>query len=145
MYKHILSPTDGSELSMHAVDVGVGLARTCDAKIHAIHVLAPFAAMLHCTEIAQIPEATHTAQVIAKARQILGQVRQRAKMDGTPFEAEFLFAPQPANASVELAATPGCDLIVMGSHGRGGLHRLLLGSQTCKVVQQGDLPVRVCK
>jgi nucleotide-binding universal stress UspA family protein len=145
MYKHILSPTDGSELSMPAVDVGFGPARTYNAKIHAIHVLAPFAAMLYSTALVQIPEVTHTAQVIANVRQILDQVHQRAKKASTPFEGEFLFGSQPANVSVERAEAPGCDLIVMGSHGRVGLHRLLLGSQTCKVVQQGDLPARVCK
>lgn len=145
MYKHLLLPTDGSELSMRAVDAGIGLARALGAKIHAVHVMAPFLALTYFTEMVQIPETTYTEQAIANAKAFLGEVRRRADAAGVPCTDEFLFDAQPAGAIVDRAGKHGCDLIVMGSHGRGGFDRLLLGSQTYKVIQQGHVPVLVCK
>lgn len=145
MYTHILLPTDGSEVSLRAVDAGIELAHALGAKVHALHVMAPFVALTYFTEMVQLPETTYTEQAIANARDVLDEVRRRADASGVSCDGEFRFDAQPAAAIIDCAGKHACDLVVMGSHGRSGFDRLLLGSQTYKVIQLGRIPVLVCK
>jgi nucleotide-binding universal stress UspA family protein len=145
MFKHILLPTDGSELSLHAVDTGIELAARLGARVYAFHVIAPFPASVYFTEIIQANEPTYTREATANAERYLGDVRQRAQAAGVPCDGSHEVDARPWSAIVGAARKQQCDLIVMASHGWRGFDRLLLGSETHKVILNGDVPVLVCR
>jgi nucleotide-binding universal stress UspA family protein len=145
MFKHILLPTDGSELSLHAVDTGIELAARLGARVYAFHVIAPFPASVYFAEIVQANEPTYTREAVANAERYLGDVRQRAQAAGVPCDGSHEVDTRPWSAIVSAAHKQQCDLIVMASHGWRGFDRLLLGSETHKVILNGDIPVLVCR
>ncbi|WP_049620973.1 universal stress protein [Frateuria defendens] len=144
MFQHILLPTDGSELSLRAVDMGIKLAKLCGARLYAIHVAKPFVAITYQVEMIEAPEALYTQEAIARAESYLDEVRRRAEAAGMACEGEYAFDHAPHEAIIASAAAHHCDLIVMASHGRTGVRRLLLGSETHKVLLGCDVPVLVC-
>ena len=145
MFKHILLPTDGSELSLRAVDTGIELAVRLGASVYAFHVIAPFPASIYFAEIIQANEPTYTSEAVANAEKYLAEVRQRAQAAGVPCEGSHQVDTRPYSAIVGAARKQQCDLIVMASHGWRGFDRLLLGSETHKVILNGDVPVLVCR
>lgn len=144
MFRHILLPTDGSELSLHAVDMGIKLAGLCGARVYAIHVVRPFVAVTYQVEMVEAPEALYMQEAIARAESYLASVRRRAEAAGLACEGEYAFDHSPHEAIIAAAAAHQCDLIVMASHGRTGMRRLLLGSETHKVILSCGVPVLVC-
>lgn len=145
MFKHILLPTDGSELSLRAVDTGIELAARLGARVHAFHVLVPFPATVYFAEFIQANEAAYTRDAVASAEGHLAEVRRRAEAAGVPCESSYETDARPFAAIVGAARKHQCDLIVMASHGWRGFDRLLLGSETHKVILNGDVPVLVCR
>lgn len=145
MFKRILLPVDGSELSLRAVDTGIALAHKLGASVHAFHVIAPFPAITYVAEfIIPANEAMYTEQVIANAERYLADVCQRATAAGVGCDSGYEFDQRPYCAIVAAAAKQQCDLIIMASHGWRGFDRLLLGSETHKVILNGSIPVLVC-
>lgn len=145
MFKHILLPTDGSELALRAVDMGIALASQLDARVYAFHVAIPFPAVTYFAEMIQMPsEAAYVQESEAAAERYLADVRERAKAVGVACDGSHEFDHRPYTAIVGAAVKHHCDLIVMGSHGRSGLDRLLLGSETYKVMLSTQIPVLVC-
>lgn len=145
MFKHILLPTDGSELALRAVDIGLALASRLGASAHALHVVAPFPAVTYFAEMIQMPsEAEYVEDAKAAAERYLADVRERARTAGVSCESSYEFDRRPYAAIVGAAARHQCDLIVMGSHGRSGLDRLVLGSETYKAMLSTQIPVLVC-
>lgn len=145
MFKHILLPTDGSELALRAVDIGIELASRLNARVYAFHVAIPFPAVTYFAEMIQMPsEAAYVEDTVAAAERYLADVRQRARAAGVPCEGSYEFDHRPYTAIVGAAVKQQCDLIVMGSHGRSGLDRLLLGSETYKAMLSTQVPVLVC-
>jgi nucleotide-binding universal stress UspA family protein len=143
MFTHILLPTDGSDLSLRAVDLGIALAAKCQAAVHAIHVVHPFRSVVHTMHAAPvIVEDDDSA--IARAEFCLADVRRRAEAAGVAYEGSYSIDPRPYVAIICAAKQWHCDLIVMGSHGRSGLARLLAGSETDKVTTGCNVPVLVC-
>lgn len=145
MFKHILLPTDGSELSMRAIQAGVGLAKTLGAKIAALHaypsVFAIYYGELAWTDDRLQMELRDAAK--KEGEKILEQVAAAAKAAHVPVELVLVEKDSPWEAIVETAERRGCDLIVMAAHGRRGLSAVLLGSETNKVLTHSKTPVLV--
>ena len=133
MYRHILIPTDGSELAEHAVTNGLSLAKSVGAKATVIIVHeAPVDATLSFLE-----------QVEKHAVRVLNRAADAAKQAGVPCDTMQVEKGRPYQAIIAVASDRGCDLIVMSSHGRGGFSAVVLGSVTNKVLTHTKTPVLV--
>src|SRR5262245_6992970 len=146
MYRHILIPTDGSELAEHAVTNGLSLAKALGAKVTVIIVEEPFNwSSISETQALRAPEevAKHTEQIKKHATSVLARVANAAKQAGVPCDAIQVEDAQPYQAIIATAKDRGCDLIVMASHGRSGLSAVVLGSVTNKVLTHTKTPVLV--
>ena len=148
MYRHILIPTDGSELARKAVVQGLSLAKLCGAKVTALTVEHPFYAydVLPSSKMDNISGAfmEYAEYVEAHSINILREVASAAKDSGVPCDLLQIEQDQTHEAIIAVATKNGCDLIVMASHGRSGLAAVLLGSVTVKVLTHTKLPVLVC-
>ena len=147
MYRHILIPTDGSELAEHAVTNGMALANSLGAKVSIIVVEEPFD-WLSVSETTgrQISEefAKHAEHIKKHATSVLNRAANAAKQAGLFYDTIQVENDQPYQAIIAAATDKGCDLIVMASHGRSGLSGVLLGSVTNKVLTHTKTPVLVC-
>ena len=149
MYKHILVPTDGSKLSLKAVKQAAGLARTCKAKITALFVIEPY--MPRMADESLIPTSlvrdrdTYRKLSEKVASDALRKVEKGFALAKLACKTEFITDPMPWHGILEAAKKGKCDLIVMASHGRGGLAGVLLGSETHKVLAHSKTPVLVCR
>lgn len=145
MYRHVLIPTDGSPLSDHALEQGLGLAAAIGAKATVLTVVEPFytfsAAPEHLGESRDHYER-HARQA---ARGILEEAQGKARALGVAARAKVLGSEHPDQAIIDTARDSGCDLIAMASHGRRGVNALLLGSVTQKVLTHSRLPVLVLR
>jgi nucleotide-binding universal stress UspA family protein len=143
MFKHILLPTDGSELSQRAVEQGIALAGTMGARVTGLYVAAPFHVLGY--EPAQLQPSRDEYQRMSdeRAASVLGAVSSAASAAGVPCDAVSAVGDDPYEEILRTAKANGCDLIVMASHGRRGVKALLLGSETQKVLTHGTVPVLV--
>jgi nucleotide-binding universal stress UspA family protein len=143
MYKHVLIPTDGSDLSSMAEAAGLTLAKTLHAKATALTVTRPF--QFIGTEpmlmIATAPE--YEEAQASRAAKTLERVKTTAAAIGVPVETVRVVSDQPFDAIIATAKERGCDLIFMASHGRRGVAGLILGSVTSKVLTHAKIPVLV--
>ena len=147
MYRHILIPTDGSELAEHGVTNGLSLAKSVGVKVTVIVVEEPFNWLsVSETQAQRASEefAKHTEQIKRHAGSVLDRVANAAKQAGVPCDTVQVENVQPYQAIITTARDRGCDLIVMASHGRSGLSALVLGSVTNKVLTHTKTPVLVC-
>jgi len=146
MFKSILIPTDGSELSQRAVRTAVELARIHRARITGIHVIPDYH-LLIAYEGAFDPVTEERIEEEAKARaeKYLAFVRQVAEEAGVPCDTVCETSDHPYDAILKSADARECDLIVMTSHGRKGLAAVLLGSETRKVLTHARIPVLVVR
>ena len=144
MYQHLLIPTDGSELAERAVTHGLSLAKFLRAKVTAIVVEerpGPWLAFPGPGAAAAFAEfAEQIKEYYASA---LDRVANAAKQAGVPCDTVQVQHVQPYEAIIATATDRGCDLIVMGSHGRSGLSAVVLGSVTNKVLTYTKVPVLV--
>jgi nucleotide-binding universal stress UspA family protein len=148
MYTNILLSTDGSEVATKGVKHGLALAKALNAKVTVITVTEPLPIDYGSGHASGwIPTKAEVESFDAACRERAGKVldEARAMAEQIGIAAEFVHVPNahPATAIVEAANSRGCDLIVMASHGRRGLRRLLLGSQTSEVLLNGNVPVLV--
>ncbi len=137
MFKKILIPTDGSKLSAQAANKGVCFARTIGAEIVALHVTQPFAATVGFDGMAAayaITDEDYDRTAAEQAKKYLQAVLDRAETAGVKAKPLAVSNFNVADGIVQAAQSEGCDLIFIGSHGRSGLSRLLLGSVTVKVL-----------
>lgn len=148
MFKHVLIATDGSELAGKAVAHGLALARQLEAKATAVTVTEPWDA-LSMAALAERglpnPVADYEERMAAAGNRILWAVSEAAKQQKQPCATLYVKDRYPADGILETAKSRACDLIVMASHGRRGLSKLLLGSQASKVVTLSPVPVLVCR
>jgi len=143
MYKHILIATDGSELAGKAVAAGFELARQLGSQITAVTVTEPWTAMVTGEATFAFPVEEYEKAADESASRILSGVSKlahKADISCTTVHVKSRFA---AEGILETAKKSNCDLIVMASHGRRGLGRLLLGSQTSQVLTHSTIPVLV--
>jgi nucleotide-binding universal stress UspA family protein len=146
MYKHILIATDGSEVARKGVDHGLSLAKSVGAKVTLVMVTERWP--VH-TGPDWIPGPTEMADYDARQKQAattaLADVKAAADRLGVAAETVHVPEAHPAEAIIATAGERQCDLIVMASHGRRGLRRLLLGSQTSEVLVGSPVPVLVVR
>ncbi len=148
MYQHILIATDGSELSYRALAHGLALAKSVGAKVTAVTVTEPWGVgdMVSRAELGdKHPVADYEAESEARAMRILDVVRERADAVGVPCQLVHEPDSRPSEAILRVAQSRGCDLIVLSTHARGGLARIVMGSQAAEVVAQSKAPVLVCR
>lgn len=143
MYKHILLPTDGSELATKAVDHGLAFAKSIGAKITVLTTTEPF--HVFSTDPKMLADTApvykrHAAEFAAKT---LDAVAKSASAAGVPCETIHLEEGFPYEGIIKTADKKGCDLIVMASHGRRGVSAIVLGSETLKVLTHSKTPVLV--
>jgi nucleotide-binding universal stress UspA family protein len=148
MYKNILIATDGSELAGKAVKHGLALAKVLGAKVKAVTVTESWDALEIAKQVEQRvenPVERYEKNVAAWADKVLSAARRTASEQGVTCETVHIKDRHPADGILEAAKKGGCDLIVMASHGRRGVAKLLLGSQAVKVLTQSTVPVLICR
>lgn len=134
MYKRILVPTDGSEHAEAAVDHALDLAEKYDADVHAVHVIN--------TRRYDTSIESQVAPLRRKGKKYLRRVEEATTGSDVPVTTAMEMG-RPGRALLEYADGHGVDLVVMGTRGRGGLPRRLLGSTTNYLVTHADIPVHV--
>ena len=144
MYKRILVPTDGSEITAKAVDTAVALAKLSGATLTTLCVTEPFPYSAISEMQPVPPQEFYDAQERIAAERVKA-VMAAAAAAGVDCSGSTVEALHPWEAILDLAKQQSCDLIVMASHGRRGLKRLLLGSETQHVLTHGTIPVLVLR
>lgn len=148
MYKHILIATDGSELADKGVEHGFALAGALGAKVTVLSVTEPMedrvrqAALLAGIDD---PASRYDQSIAEDMEKRFAEISKRATEKGVTVDLTHEIDNHPAEAIVRLADREKCDLIVMSSHGRRGVRRLVLGSQTAEVVTTTTIPVLVIR
>jgi nucleotide-binding universal stress UspA family protein len=145
MHRHILIPTDGSDLSKQAIEYGIALAKAVNAQVTGLTVSTPFHAFtVDSGTLTDTPESykKRTTEVVAKHLRQVNEVAVEAGVNCNVVHAEH---EHPYQAIIDVANEKGCDLIVMASHGRRGISAILLGSETVKVLTHSNVPVLVCR
>lgn len=145
MYRHLVIATDGSELADKAVQHGLALAKELGARVTAVTVSEPLPPVMTADATVAFPIPEYEQAAATTAARILDKVRADARSREIACEVVHVKNQVPADGIVETAQARGADLIVMASHGRRGLSKLLLGSQANKVVTQSSIPVLVCR
>ena len=147
MYSRILVATDDSRLSRKAVKAAVELAGRLDAALVAVHVVPRYplsyfegAVALRAEEVGRIEQTW-----MDKGRAVVDAIAADAKKAGIDARGVLAQSDAPADAILAAARKHKCDLIVMASHGRRGLQRVLLGSETQHVLAHTDIPVLVLR
>jgi nucleotide-binding universal stress UspA family protein len=144
MYKRILVPTDGSDITLKAVQTAVDLARLTGGEIFAIGVKEPFPYSAISEMQPVPPQEFYDAQERIAAARVKTAV-DAATAGGIKTTGHTVEALHPWEAILDHAKEKGCDLIVMASHGRRGISALLLGSETQRVLIHTTLPVLVVR
>ena len=148
MYKHILIATYGSELATKAVSHGIALAKVHEALVSAVTVTDAWSAfdMAHDYSLGKKNPIDNYETVAATiAKKILDRVGETAKSQGIDVRLIHVPDKYPAEGIIATATEIGADLIVMASHGRRGLDRILLGSQANEVVTHSKVPVLIVR
>jgi nucleotide-binding universal stress UspA family protein len=145
MYRHILIPTDGSELAVHGVTQGLALAKSLGAKVTVILVEERAGWLPFAETGAAEAFAKYTEEIKQHYTSALDRVANMAKQTSVPCDTIQVQKAQSYEAIVATATDRGCDLIVMASHGRSGLSAMVLGSVTNKVLTHAKTPVLVCQ
>jgi nucleotide-binding universal stress UspA family protein len=146
MFKHIVLATDGSAASAHAAQLAVNLSRIHGARLTAVYVADPYPYM-GVGEVNPVGFQAYMAAAQEHAAHAHAQVEALCTQGGTPVVLQVRLVEDVAAASgiVQTALAEGADLVVMGSHGRSGIARLMLGSVATKVVAESTVPVLVCR
>ena len=131
MFENVLIPTDGSDPARKAMETGIDLAAEHDATVHGLYTVEP-------TYAAESGQVTETLQ--RKGERIVSDVAEAAEARGLAAVTE-VWTGTPHEEILDYAAENDIDVIVMGTHGRTGLGRYLLGSVTQKVVRLSEVPV----
>ena len=144
MYKRILVPTDGSEITGKAIVTAIGLAKLTGASVETIAVKEPFPYSAISEMQPTPPQEFFDAQERVAVRNLTA-VKDACAAAGVAVDAASVEAVHPWEAILDHAKSKGCDLIVMASHGRRGVAALLLGSETQRVLLHSAVPVLVVK
>jgi nucleotide-binding universal stress UspA family protein len=147
-YRHILACVDGSPLSRHAVATAARLAGFCDARLTLLFVLPPYVLPAYGEAVQYVPGVTphlYKQRANALMQKVLAPAEKLAKKSGVACEAIGVNAQEPWTGILHAAQKRKCDLIVMASHGRRGIARALLGSETQRVLTHTRIPVLVVR
>lgn len=144
MYKHILVPVDGSSTSLKAVGQAVAIASAFGSEVTAIYVIDPYPFTGVGTEFAY-GQDQYLSAAKAEAQEALTAARGQVEAAGLKVDTRVVEAHATWRGIVETADAVQADLVVMGSHGRRGLEKLVLGSVTQRVLQYATQPVLVVR
>jgi len=145
MHRHILIPTDGSELSQNAIDYGMALAKSVNAKVTVLTVSTPFHTFaVEPSMITDTPEQ-YGKRMATLAAKYLNVAKEAALAAGVSCETMHVEHDHPYLTIIDTATQKLCDLIVMASHGRRGISAIVLGSETVKVLTHSTIPVLVVR
>ena len=146
MYQKILVPTDGSDTAEAAVDSALDLAERCEAGVHALYVVDTdsLSISLGGEQIDRIEQGNFAEmdEVRERAEAATGYVADRARERGLT-AVENVSAGKPHVLIADYVEDNDIDLVVMGSHGRSGVKRALLGSVTERTLRSTHVPVLV--
>jgi nucleotide-binding universal stress UspA family protein len=144
VYHRILVPTDGSEITQIAIRTAVGLAKSLGAAIYVVAVKEPypFSAISEMSTTPPQEFLDSQERLVAKRIKVATDACMAAKI---PCQGYSVEATNPWEAIIDTARLHECDLVVMASHGRGGVSALLLGSETQKVLTHCKVPVLVVR
>lgn len=145
MFKHILIPTDGSELSTKAIENGIKFAAGIGASVTGITVVPNLHLLDYQLEILEETRQTLNEAAKSRAHAILEVLSKAAKAANVECKTEAVVHDNPYKAIIETAEKRGCDLILMASHGRRGIGGVLLGSETHRVLTHSKIPVLVLR
>lgn len=145
MFKHILVPTDGSELSNSTVQRAIVFAREAGARVTFYFAKPDYPIALYGEGALIDPTTPEKFSEMAdqQAATLLSECEQQAKAAGVPCASSSSVSNVPWEAIIEAAEQAGCDLIFMASHGRRGISGFLLGSETQRVLTHSTIPVLV--
>lgn len=146
MFKHIIMATDGSAASENAARLAIELARTHGATLTAVYVLDPYP-FLAIGETNPLGFQAYMGAAQQHATDAHARIAALCNQGGTPLalQARMIENTAPAAGIVQVATDEGADLIVVGSHGRSGIARLMVGSVASKVVAESPIPVLVVR
>lgn len=147
LYQHILVPLDGSKLSFKALDAATELATAMKSRLTLYRAMGDDPAA-YADECYSIPKALRLRAALDARFAAEGELTQLCRQGGAAgLNCTWLITKtaQPWKGIIDTAARKNCDLIVMASHGRGGLGSLILGSVTQKVLALSKIPVIVCR
>jgi nucleotide-binding universal stress UspA family protein len=146
-YHHLLVPSDGTPLSLRALDQALALAKALGSQVTLLHVQpalpVPMVGMGDMLDPATLESLSQTAE--KESARILQEGQAAGLAAGVDIRTEVVKQDLPYRAIVEAAKRHGCDLIVMASHGRKGLSGLLIGSETQRVLLHASIPVLVVR
>lgn len=142
MFKKILLPTDGSELSVKAMNGALEVAAQLGASVVGVTVVEPYS---YSSLSEYRPESfdDYQARMEKAAQERLAKLEEAAKLAKVAVETVIVNSFSPYEAIIDTANKRGCDVIFMASHGRRGLNAVLLGSETQKVLTHTSIPVMV--
>lgn len=146
MYQHILVPVDGSDASQHALQTAIGLARQFGARLRLVHVLED-AAYLAGYDPAGAAAGELYRATRESGQSILQQAADTVRAAGLEPETLFIdqFGERLPQAVADAARDWPADLVVVGTHGRRGLSRLMLGSGAEQIIRTSPVPVLVAR
>lgn len=144
-FRHILMPTDGSDLSARAIDQSMQFAQQVGARVTGFHAMGEFKTCAGTAQLLELTPAAYETWARRQATQILEVVLRAAGRFGVACDIESVFNDRPSEAIIDAARRRKCDLIVMASHARRGLEGMLLGSETGKVLTHVKIPVMVIR
>lgn len=147
MFKNILVPTDGSKLSMKAVDKAIDFSKAIGATLTVLTVIPPYPVTPTGDGYVLAPISGDAWDKVMKDRadKILAGAEKRAKAREFAVQAMSVRGSLIYDGIIASAKKRKCDLIIMASHGRRGISALLLGSETTKVLTHSSIPVLVCR
>jgi nucleotide-binding universal stress UspA family protein len=147
MFKNILIPTDGSKLSQKAAVQGVKLAKSLGAKVTALFAAPPATPIVYrdSLPVGYATPGEHAQMIKRTAAKHLDFVAREARKARLKFEAVQVTSDYPEEDILKVARKRNCDLIVMGTHGQGGLRGMFIGSVTRKVLDRSKIPVMVLR
>jgi nucleotide-binding universal stress UspA family protein len=147
MFKNILIPTDGSELSQKAAAHGVGLAKALGAKVTAFFAAPPATPIVYRSSLpaGYTTPGEHEQMIEKTAGDYLGYIERMAKDAGVAYDGVHVTSDYPEDAILKVAHNKSCDMIVMATQGQGGLRGVFIGSVTQKILNQSKIPVLVIR
>lgn len=146
MYQHILVPIDGSTTSERAVAEAGALAKLCSARVRLLHIV-DMGEHVYGYETPHSYVSQTRPHVLAAARQLLQRTCSELEAKGVPVDTELCESTgaHVSDIIVDHAVRWGADLIVLGTHGRRGIDRILMGSDAERVARMSPLPVLLIK
>jgi nucleotide-binding universal stress UspA family protein len=144
MFKHILVPVDGSSTARQAIGKAMAIAQEFQSSVTVVYVIDPYAFTGVGTDFAY-GQAEYLSAAAAEAEEAIKAAKQAFEARGISVTGSVVEGHSIYRGILEAATTVNADLVVMGSHGRRGLERLVLGSVTAQVLSHAHLDVLVVR